>query len=164
MVKKVRVNRIFIDPQSLVCRRLGIFILGDYILKRFAAHNAQLAAVLIPGHGSPVAKTNDTLRQVVKSVKERGGYHIVQPAFLQFERPYFSEVVCLLVKQGVKKIIVHPYFLYMGSHGTKDLPFEIDTAVKKYPNLEFLLAPHLGYHEKLADVGRGEICTYLMVT
>ena len=71
---------------------------------------------------------------------------------MQFEHPDFSEAVDLLVKQGAEKIIVHPYFLYMGSHVTKDLPFEIGTAEKKYPNLEFVLAPHLGYHEKLVDV------------
>lgn len=121
-------------------------------MKQFTAHNAQLAAVLILGHGSPVSKANHTLHEVAKSVKEKGGYDIVQPAFLQFEHPDFSEAVDILVKQGVEKIIVHPYFLYMGSHVTKDLPFEIDTAVKKYPNLKFFLAPHLGYHEKLVDV------------
>lgn len=114
--------------------------------------HSPLAAVLILGHGSPVSKANHTLHEVAKSVKEKGGYDIVQPAFLQFEHPDFSEAVDILVKQGAEKIIVHPYFLYMGSHVTKDLPFEIDTAVKKYPNLKFFLAPHLGYHEKLVDV------------
>ncbi|MEK7828684.1 MAG: precorrin-8X methylmutase [Deltaproteobacteria bacterium] len=99
-----------------------------------------------------MSKANNTLHEVAKSVKEKGGYDIVQPAFLQFEHPDFSEAVDLLVKQGAEKIIVHPYFLYMGSHVTKDLPFEIGTAEKKYPNLEFVLAPHLGYHEKLVDV------------
>ena len=99
-----------------------------------------------------MSKANNTLHEVAKSVKEKGSYDIVQPAFLQFEHPDFSEAVDLLVKQGAEKIIVHPYFLYMGSHVTKDLPFEIDTAAKKYPNLEFFLAPHLGYHEKLVDV------------
>ncbi|HLA51176.1 MAG TPA: precorrin-8X methylmutase, partial [Thermodesulfobacteriota bacterium] len=112
----------------------------------------QSTAIIILGHGSPVSKANNTLHEVAKSVKEKGSYDIVQPAFLQFEHPDFSEAVDLLVKQGAKKIIVHPYFLYMGSHVTKDLPFEIGTAEKKYPNLEFVLAPHLGYHEKLVDV------------
>ena len=112
----------------------------------------QSTAIIILGHGSPVSKANNTLHEVAKSVKEKGSYDIVQPAFLQFEHPDFSEAVDLLVKQGAKKIIVHPYFLYMGRHVTKDLPFEIGTAEKKYPNLEFVLAPHLGYHEKLVDV------------
>ncbi|MBI3754302.1 MAG: precorrin-8X methylmutase [Deltaproteobacteria bacterium] len=117
------------------------------------AHNAlRTTAVLILGHGSPVSKANETLREIARGVKAKGGYDIVQPAFLQFESPNFAEAVDILAEQGVQKIIVHPYFLYMGSHVTKDLPFEIATAKKKYPHLEIILAPHLGYHEKLVDV------------
>lgn len=111
-----------------------------------------ITAVLVLGHGSPVSKANETLREIVRGVKAKGGYAIVQPAFLQFERPDFAEAVDILAGQGVQKIIVHPYFLYMGAHVTKDLPFEIETAKKKYPNLKIILAPHLGYHEKLVDV------------
>ncbi|MBI5327802.1 MAG: precorrin-8X methylmutase [Deltaproteobacteria bacterium] len=111
-----------------------------------------MTAVLVLGHGSPVSKANNTLLEIARAVKIKGGYDIVQPAFLQFEHPDFHEAVDILVKQGAMKIIVHPYFLYMGSHVTKDLPFEIETAKKKYPNLEIFLAPHLGYHEKLVDV------------
>ncbi|MBI3397937.1 MAG: precorrin-8X methylmutase, partial [Deltaproteobacteria bacterium] len=111
-----------------------------------------MTAVLILGHGSPVVEANETLREIALGVKKKGGYEIVQPAFLQFEHPNFAEAVNILVQQGVRKIIVHPYFLYMGSHVTKDLPFEIETAKKKYPNLDVILAPHLGYHEKLVEV------------
>ncbi|HBR17292.1 MAG TPA: hypothetical protein DD725_06760 [Deltaproteobacteria bacterium] len=116
-------------------------------------HNAsRTTAVLILGHGSPVPKANETLREIAHAVKIKGGYDIVQPAFLQFEHPNFAEAVDILAQQGVQKIIVHPYFLYMGAHVTKDIPFEIGTVKKKYQNLEIILASHLGYHEKLVDV------------
>lgn len=142
MVKKVRVNAVCINPQSLKSRT------GDFCFKEGILNTA----VLILGHGSPVSKANETLREIARGVKAKGGYDIVQPAFLQFEHPNFAEAVALLAEQGVQKVIVHPYFLYMGSHVTKDLPFEIATAKKKYPNLDVILAPHLGYHEKLVDV------------
>ncbi|MBI3754720.1 MAG: precorrin-8X methylmutase [Deltaproteobacteria bacterium] len=122
---------------------------------------SRITAVLILGHGSPVAKANDTLREIARGVKAKGCFAIVQPAFLQFERPNFAEAVDILAEQGVQKIIVHPYFLYMGSHVTKDLPFEIETAKKKYPNLDVILAPHLGYHEKLVDVAVERIASVL---
>jgi precorrin-8X/cobalt-precorrin-8 methylmutase len=109
-------------------------------------------AVLILGHGSPVKKANDTLHKVAEAVKIKGGYETVQPAFLQFEHPNFAEAVDKIVGMGAQQIIVHPYFLYMGAHVTKDLPFEIGTAKKKYPDIEFILTPHLGYHEKLVDI------------
>ena len=128
------------------------FLFKEVSMKQITVHSSQFAAVLILGHGSPVSKANDTLRDIAASVKVKGGYGIVQPAFLQFEHPNFAEAVDILAQQGVQKIIVHPYFLYMGAHVTKDLPFEIGTAKKKYPNLDVILAPHLGYHEKLVDV------------
>src|SRR3990170_8475315 len=115
-------------------------------------HNSRLTAILILGHGSSVKKANNTLREVAEAVRIKGGYDIVQSAFLQFEHPNFAEAVDILAEQDVQKIIVHPYFLYMGAHVTKDLPFEIGTVKKKYQNLEIILASHLGYHEKLVDV------------
>jgi len=121
-------------------------------LKRLTTHDSQFTAVLILGHGSPVSKANNTLFEVAEAVRIKGGYDIVQPAFLQFEHPNFAEAVDIIVGMGAQQIIVHPYFLYMGAHVTKDLPFEIGTAKKKYPDIEFILAPHLGYHEKLVDI------------
>jgi len=113
---------------------------------------SRITAVLILGHGSPVSKANNTLLEVAEAVRMKGGYGIVQPAFLQFEHPNFAEAVDIIVGMGAQQIIVHPYFLYMGAHVTKDLPFEIGTVKKKYPDIEFILAPHLGYHEKLVDI------------
>ena len=121
-------------------------------MKRLTTHDSQFTAVLILGHGSPVSKANNTLFEVAEAVRIKGGYDIVQPAFLQFEHPNFAEAVDIIVGMGAQQIIVHPYFLYMGAHVTKDLPFEIGTAKKKYPDIEFILAPHLGYHEKLVDI------------
>ena len=121
-------------------------------MTQFTVHSSQLTAVLILGHGSPVSKANNTLLEVAEAVRIKGGYGIVQPAFLQFEHPNFAEAVDKIVGMGAQQIIVHPYFLYMGAHVTKDLPFEIGTAKKKYPDIEFILAPHLGYHEKLVDI------------
>src|SRR3989344_5528663 len=132
-------------------------------MTQFTVHSSQFTAVLILGHGSPVSKANETLRKIARGVKAKGGYDIVQPAFLQFEHPNFAEAVDIIVGMGAQQIIVHPYFLYMGAHVTKDLPFETGTAKKKYPAIEFILAPHLGYHEKLVDIaverieaGRGQ--------
>ena len=109
-------------------------------MKQFTSHISHFTAVLILGHGSPVKEANETLHRVAEAVKVKGNYNIVQPAFLQFEHPNFSEAVDILVKQGVDKIIVQPYFLYMGAHVTKDLPFEIETAKKRHPDKIMLFA------------------------
>ncbi len=110
------------------------------------------AAIILLGHGSPVSKANKTFLRIVQGVKEKGGYKYVQPAFLEFENPNFQEAVDILLDKGIKKIIVHPYFLYMGNHMRKDLPHEVDCAIKKDPCLKIFLAANLGYHEKLIEV------------
>jgi len=121
----------------------------EIILKN---RNPQLTAILLLGHGSPVSEANGILHGIARAVKTKGGYEIVQPAFLQFGHPDFSEAVDILVKQGVQRIIVQPYFLYMGAHVRKDLPLQVKAVKGRYPELEIILAPHLGYHDKLIEV------------
>lgn len=109
-------------------------------------------AVLLLGHGSPVSPANDTLKTVAMMVKERGGFLQVVPAYLQFGRPDFMEAIEEVVRDGIKKVIIQPYFLYRGAHVSKDLPGLIEEAKRRHPYLELILAPHLGLHHKLVEV------------
>jgi precorrin-8X/cobalt-precorrin-8 methylmutase len=109
-------------------------------------------AVLLLGHGSKAPEANETLRKVARTVKERGGYGAVVPAFLQMERPDFQEAVETMVADGYTDLTVMPYFLYMGLHVTKDLPAEIAAAKEKHPGLNITLTANLGYHDKLIDI------------
>lgn len=111
--------------------------------------------ILIVGHGSPLPEANHTLRRVAEELRKR--YPLVEPAFLQFERPGLSEALDLLVKKGSRKVIVHPYFLYRGAHVSKDIPSEIEEARKRYPDLEVTFSSHLGFHEKLVEVAQERI-------
>ncbi len=112
-------------------------------------------AILIVGHGSPLPEANMTLSRVARELRK--WYPLVQPAFLQFERPNISEAIDLLVKKGARRIVVHPYFLYKGAHVSKDIPSEIEGAKRRYPGLEFSFSSHLGFHEKLVEVSRERI-------
>lgn len=109
-------------------------------------------AILLLGHGSKAPEANETLRKVAASVKERGGYGYVLPAFLQMVSPNFQEGVDMLTEKGFSDIIVMPYFLYMGLHVTQDLPAEMDEAQQKHPGLKMTLTRNLGYHNKLIDI------------
>lgn len=109
-------------------------------------------AVLLLGHGSKADEANKTLIRVATAVKEAGGYGIVQPAFLQMERPDFQEAVDIMVEKGFTDITVMPYFLYMGLHVTKDLPDEIERAMERHKGLKISVKDNLGFHEKLVDI------------
>lgn len=107
---------------------------------------------MLLGHGSKADEANETLRRVARAVEERGGYGMVQPAFLQMERPDFQDAVDIMVGKGFTDITVMPYFLYMGLHVTKDLPEEIERAKEKHKGLRITVKDNLGFHEKLVDI------------
>ncbi|MBE9531266.1 MAG: precorrin-8X methylmutase [Proteobacteria bacterium] len=108
--------------------------------------------VLLLGHGSRLQPANKPLKDVAKSIEQTGLYGSVEAAFLQLTKPDFQETVDLLASKGVDKIIVMPYFLYTGVHVRDDLPREIGEGHKKYPDIEFVLAPNLGFHPSLVDI------------
>jgi len=109
-------------------------------------------AIMLLGHGSKALEANETLRKVAASVKERGGYGMVLPAFLQMEKPDFQEAADMLVASGFDDITVMPYFLYMGLHVTKDLPAEMEEAQRRHAGLKVGLTQNLGFHDKLIDI------------
>ncbi len=108
--------------------------------------------IVILGHGSPVSGANDSLLEIAERIKEAGGYPVVQHAFLQFEEPDLKGAVTMLIEKGMERIVVMPYFLYMGAHVTKDLPAQIDSIKESHPEIDIVLAPPLGVHERLIEV------------
>jgi precorrin-8X/cobalt-precorrin-8 methylmutase len=109
-------------------------------------------AILLLGHGSPRDEANKSLERTAAMVKAAGGYGIVIPAYLQFAQPDFQNGVRLCVEKGAEKIILMPYFLYMGAHVSQDLPSEMEEAKGKYPDVEMVMTEPLGEHGKLAEI------------
>ena len=76
----------------------------------------------------------------------------VKVAYLQFAEPGIPDTIKECVKQGAKKVILHPFFLSSGMHVTKDIPGMIEEARELYPGVEFIYTEPLGIHEKLAHI------------
>lgn len=108
-------------------------------------------AVLLLGHGSKAEGANETLREVAASVKERGGFGFVLPAFLQLAPPDIAEAIEIMVKKGFTDITVMPYFLYMGLHVKQDIPAELEEAKKRHPGLKLTVSRCLGFDPRLID-------------
>jgi len=109
-------------------------------------------AVLIMAHGSRIAEANDAAREVAKMVQEMTGHEIVEVSFRELHEPDIQQGIDNCVARGAKKILLIPYFLFMGAHVQHDLPEEIETAQKRHPGLEMVMGPHLGVHRKLAEI------------
>ena len=120
--------------------------------KEISNQRGPRTGVLLLGHGSRLQPANKPLKDVAKTINSTGLYDFVEAAFLQLTKPDFKETVDLLASRDVEKIIVMPYFLYTGVHVRDDLPREIEEAHKKYPEIDFVMAPNLGFHPSLVDI------------
>ena len=109
-------------------------------------------AVLIMAHGSRIAEANDAAREVATMVQEMTGHEIIEVSFRELHEPNIQQGIDNCVARGAKKILLIPYFLFMGAHVQHDLPEEIETAQKRHPELEMIMGPHLGVHRKLAEI------------
>ena len=109
-------------------------------------------AVLIMAHGSRVAEANDAAREIAAMVQEMTGFEIVEVSFRELHEPNIQQGIDTCVARGANKILLVPYFLFMGAHVQHDLPEEIEAAQKRHPGLEMVMGPHLGVHHKLAEI------------
>jgi len=103
-------------------------------------------------HGSRIPEANDAVREIAAMVKDMIGYEIVEVSFREQHRPNIQEGIDACAAKGAERIILMPYFLYMGAHVREDLPKEMEVAQQRYPGIEFFMGGHLGTHRKLAEV------------
>ena len=102
--------------------------------------------VLVVGHGSRREEANRDVRDVAVQIGKRGGFPLVQAAFLEIEEPDISAGFKRLVRQGARSIIVHPYFLSPGRHTRGDLPREVSIVAADFPNVTYRITEPLAAH------------------
>lgn len=109
-------------------------------------------AILMMAHGSRIAEANDAAREVAAMVREMTGFEIVEVSFREMHEPNIQNGIDVCVAKGAERILLMPYFLFMGAHVLHDLPEEIEAAQKRYPGLIMEMGAHLGAHRKLAEI------------
>ncbi|MDD2897751.1 MAG: CbiX/SirB N-terminal domain-containing protein [Desulfuromonadaceae bacterium] len=109
-------------------------------------------AILMMAHGSRIAEANDAAREVAAMVKEMTPFEIVEVSFRELHEPNIQQGIDACVARGAERILLMPYFLFMGAHVQHDLPDEIKEAQKRHPGLIMEMGGHLGAHRKLAEI------------
>ena len=109
-------------------------------------------AVLLMAHGSRIPEANDAVRDIAAMVKDMTGYAIVEVSFREQHLPNIQQGIDACISRGAERIILMPYFLYMGAHVREDLPEEMAEAKQRYPHVDFVMGSHLGVHRKLAQI------------
>ncbi len=109
-------------------------------------------AILMMAHGSRIAEANDAAREVAAMVQEMTGFEIVEVSFRELHEPDIQHGIDACVARGAGRILLMPYFLFMGAHVQHDLPEEIAEGQKRHPGLVMEMGGHLGAHRKLAEI------------
>jgi sirohydrochlorin ferrochelatase len=109
-------------------------------------------ALLLVGHGSRVRDAARVLNKVAAAIKRRHGRCLVEAAFLEISEPDVQAGIDRCVEAGAGRILIVPYFLYLGGHVGRDLPDHLGQARLRHPNLEIRIAPHLGYDTRIVAV------------
>lgn len=121
------------------------------VRKKSGKLKAKKTGVIILGHGSKLKKANDTILTVVANVK-KNGLRIVEPAYLQLARPALSESVKKVVRKGCRRIVVVPFFLFMGNHVSRDIPKAIEAEARVHKSVEFVYAKNIGQDSRISDI------------
>lgn len=108
-------------------------------------------AILVVGHGSRREEANLDVISAAERIRERGGYDLVEAAFLEITHPTIAQGFESLVAQGAHHITVHPYFLSPGRHTRGDLPHEVAAAAKNHPDVTCTISEPLSGHWSVID-------------
>lgn len=109
-------------------------------------------AILMMAHGSRITEANDAAREVAAMVREITGFELIEVAFRELHAPNIQQGIDTCVAKGAQRILLMPYFLFMGAHVQHDLPEEVAEAKKRHPALIMEMGEHLGAHRKLAEI------------
>jgi sirohydrochlorin ferrochelatase len=110
-----------------------------------------MTGYIVFAHGSSIESANEAVRVVAQSAAERDGWKMFEAAFLEGGRPNLSEAVNKLIDRGASTLIVLPYFLTLGLHLQRDLPYLIESLRCKHPEVEIQVTAPLDGHHAMVD-------------
>jgi len=97
--------------------------------------------ILIFTHGSRLKEGNDIMIQLVDRVRQRLGYDLIEPCFMELGNPLIPVAIRKLIRRGANHIFGYAFFLVPGSHLKEDVPFIFEQTLKKFPGVTYELSP-----------------------
>jgi sirohydrochlorin ferrochelatase len=114
-------------------------------------------AILLIGHGSRVGAANRLLRRLARDLRARFPGRVVEACFLEAARPDIPSGIERCVRRGASRILLVPYFLYMGGHVRLDLPAAAARARARHRGVQIRIARHLGADPRLVAIVRDRV-------
>jgi sirohydrochlorin ferrochelatase len=109
-----------------------------------------MTGFIVFAHGSRIESANQAVREV-SALMAGSGLHVVEAAFLELGAPDLTGATALLIARGVKRIVVIPYFLTLGTHMQRDLPRLAREASRAHGDIEMRITAPLDGHPALVQ-------------
>ncbi len=107
---------------------------------------------IVFAHGSRIEPANDAVRSVAAQLARAGGFEHVEAAFLELGQPDLEGAVARLAQRGIRRVLVIPYFLTLGTHLERDLPKLAAQAGAAHPEVDLRVTPPLDGHPALVEI------------
>jgi cobalamin biosynthesis Co2+ chelatase CbiK len=114
----------------------------------------KLKQLLIIAHGSRRESSNEEVRILAEKVgaKLKLAVDDIKVAFLELASPSIDEALSDCFNNGIKEVVVLPYFLSGGVHVINDIPDEIQAVLNKWPTKTITVLPHIGASEAMVNL------------
>ncbi|MGB5604385.1 MAG: CbiX/SirB N-terminal domain-containing protein [Gammaproteobacteria bacterium] len=111
-------------------------------------------ALLLVAHGSRLEQSNDEVSLLSDKLRAscHDDYTIVRTGFLELATPSIPDGIEQCISDGATRITVLPYFLNSGRHVVEDVPEIVADVSKQHPDIEIVVAPHLGASSLMVDL------------
>ena len=123
--------------------------------------NTEKTGILLISHGSPCEEANNAFSELTGRIAARLNSNNILPTFFSIKRPNIMDQIGKLAQQGVKRVIMLPYFLGNGQHIRADIPAQLEQCYEKYPEIEIEFLPTLQGEPGIEDVLTERLMPYI---
>ncbi|NMM13992.1 MAG: sirohydrochlorin chelatase [Rhodoferax sp.] len=118
--------------------------------------------ILLVGHGSREKSGNDEIFAFAEQWRQRQPGWTIEVCFIEFSEITMSEGL-RRAATGSQRVIVVPLILNAAGHVKMDIPQAIDAARLKFPQVQFLYAPHLSACDHLLSIVKRRLKSAMQV-
>jgi sirohydrochlorin cobaltochelatase len=112
--------------------------------------------LLLVGHGSRNHEGNKEIRHFAAEWRERHSDWRIEVCFIEHADVLLADGMDHAAK-GAKRVLVLPFILSAAGHVKMELPAALDAVRARHPQVEFLVARHLGMGREILAVLQGQL-------
>jgi len=112
--------------------------------------------LILVGHGSKLPQHRENIEKLAEILRSMSRFKLVETAYMIRNKPSIVEALDQMSKKGVKKVVLVPVFMTLGSHTLEDIPKILGLGeggrVTKWGDMEVIYGDPLGSDIRIAEI------------